>query len=183
MAHHLELPDGYYLDTIRDSDEEALVEHLQEPEIARNTLTIPYPYTAEDARAFIRTQQEENRGREMPVVFVIRGPDDRLIGAIGLELEGGTAAHRAEIGYWVAKPYWGKGIATAAVERLARYAFERLDLRRLVAQVYDWNEGSIRVLERCGFRREGRLRQHVLKRGKPLDVIAFGLVREDADAS
>lgn len=180
MRYDLDTPGSYYLDTIRDSDEEALVEHLQEPEISRNTLTIPWPYTAEDARAFIARQKDENRAHERPVTFVIRDADDRLVGAIGLKPEtAGPGGHRAEAGYWVARPLWGKGVATTALCRLTRYAFEELGLRRIVAHVYVGNRGSIRVLEKCGFRREGMLRQHFLKGGKPRDVIVYGLLPED----
>lgn len=181
MHHDLGIPGGYHLDTIRDDDEEALVEHLQDREISRNTLTIPYPYSSEHARAFIEMQQDENRAREHPVVFVIRDGEGRLVGSIGLKLDDGVGAHRAEIGYWVATPCQGKGIATAGVRRLSRYAFEEVGLRRIVAHVYDWNEASMRVLERCGYRPEGKLRQHFLKGGKPLDVVVYGLLPEDLE--
>lgn len=183
MRHDLDIPGGYHLGAIRDTDEATLVEHLRDREISRNTLTIPYPYTAEHARAFIQMQRDENRTREKPVVFAIRDGGDRLVGSIGLKPGDGPAAHRAEIGYWVARPCQNLGIATAAVRRLSRYAFEELGLRRLVAHVYDWNDASMRVLEKCGYRREGRLRQHFLKGGKALDVVAYGLLAEQLTAA
>lgn len=176
MSLDLPVPGGYYLDTIRDSDEDALVEHLQDPRISRSTLTIPYPYTREHARTFIRAQQEENGAHPRPVMFVIRDGGDRLVGAVGLKTKEGPAAHRAEVGYWVAGPCQGKGVATAALRCLSRYAFETLKLRRLVAHVYLDNPASARVLEKSGYQREGMLRQHFLKDDRPRDVIAYGLL-------
>ena len=103
---------------------------------------------------------------------MIRNGDKELIGAIGLKPEAGPGAHRAEIGYWLARPWWGQGVTTEAVRALTRYAFEELGLRRLVAQVYPWNQASIRVLEKCGFRREGYLRAHLPARpGNPRDTV------------
>ena len=113
--------------------------------------------------------------------FVIRDGGDKLVGAIGVRPEEGPGAHRAEIGYWLARPCWGRGVATAAVRELSAYAFEELGLRRLVAQVYPWNQASVRVLEKCGFRREGYLRAHVLKDGEPVDVLAYGLLAEETE--
>lgn len=181
MRHALKLPGGFYLDTIRDADAPSLVRHLSEPEVVRGTLTIPSPYTLDHAHLFIRTQQEANRARGVTVSFVIRDGDDELIGTIGLKPEDGPGAHRAEIGYWLARPWWGQGVTTAAVRALSGYAFEKLGLRRLVAQVYPWNQASIRVLEKCGFRREGYLRAHVLKDGEPVDVIAYGLLAGEVE--
>lgn len=176
----LRLSDGFHLSPVERRDKDALVEHLQAPEIARNTLTIPYPYTESDAESWIdeRLSHRERAPRE--VTFAIRTPDGRLIGAVGTagEFELGSS-HRAEVGYWLAKPYWGRGITTEALTRYARYAFEELAVVRLTAKVFVWNSASVRVLRKVGFKLEGRLRRHQEKNGELFDVLYFGLLRED----
>ena len=103
------------------------------------------------------------------------------MGVIGADdLEVGTT-HRANIGYWLAKPYWGRGLMTAAAHRFVQYAFERLEVVRLTAEVFSWNEASARVLEKVGFRREGRLRKHREKDGRLVDVFYYGLLRDDVE--
>jgi RimJ/RimL family protein N-acetyltransferase len=115
------------------------------------------------------------------VTFAIRNPDGTLIGVVGAgHLEVGTT-HRANLGYWLAKPYWGQGIMTRAVRCYVRYALTHLDVVRLTAEVFCRNEASIRVLEKVGFRREGRLRKHRAKDGDLLDAYFYGLLREDVE--
>jgi RimJ/RimL family protein N-acetyltransferase len=86
-------------------------------------------------------------------------------------------SHRAEIGYWLAKPYWGRGIMTAVVQRACEFAFVEFGLVKIVAHVLSENAASAKVLEKCGFVQEGYLRKHFLKDGKYLDVRLFGLVK------
>lgn len=180
----LRLPSGFSLSSVERSDKDALVEHLQEPEIARNTLTIPYPYTESDAESWIDERLSHREQEPKEVTFAIRNPDGKLIGAVGTagDFEGG-ASHRAEIGYWLAKPYWGRGLTTEAVTRYAQYAFEELDVVRLTAKVFVWNAASVRVLQKVGFEREGRLRRHQEKDGDLYDVLYFGLLREDFEGN
>ncbi|MGH9968651.1 MAG: GNAT family N-acetyltransferase [Pyrinomonadaceae bacterium] len=102
-----------------------------------------------------------------------------LIGVVSADnLELG-ATHMGEIGYWLAQPYWGQGIMTAAVRDYVRYAFDELRLLRLTAHVLEFNAGSARVLEKNGFKLEGRLRKHIRKDGELLDARFYGLLKED----
>ena len=96
---------------------------------------------------------------------------------MGLEGTGLGRSHRCEIGYWLAKPYWGRGIMTAVVRAICRHAFDNLGLGKITAHVFSFNDASARVLEKCGFEQEGFLRQHYLKDGQLIDVKAYGLVR------
>lgn len=99
-----------------------------------------------------------------------------MVGADDLEV--GTS-HRANIGYWLAKPYWGRGLMTEAVRRYTDYAFEQLEVVRLTAEVFTWNDASRRVLEKVGFRQEGYFRKHREKEGSLVDVLYYGLLQED----
>jgi RimJ/RimL family protein N-acetyltransferase len=102
-----------------------------------------------------------------------------MIGAVGADnLEPGID-YKAEIGYWLAKPYWGRGIMTDAVGAFIEYAFDEFQLEKLVAHVFDLNTGSTGVLEKNGFQLEGRLRKHYLKNGGMVDARVYGLLKED----
>jgi RimJ/RimL family protein N-acetyltransferase len=175
----LSLSDGFFLSPVEPDDRAALVDHLQAREIWRNTLYIPYPYTEEDADAWIEERIAHRREQPAEVTFAVRNPDGTLIGVVGADdLDVGTT-HRANLGYWLAKPYWGRGIMTRAARRYVQYALTQLDVVRLTAEVFCRNEASIRVLEKVGFRREGRLRKHREKDGNLLDEYFYGLLRED----
>ena len=82
-----------------------------------------------------------------------------------------------EIGYWLAKPFWGRGIMTAVVRTLCDYAFAEFGLVKISAHVFANNPASARVLEKCGFVREGLLRRHYHKDGQYFDGLALGLLK------
>ena len=110
--------------------------------------------------------------------WAIREPGGVLVGGIGYHnLELGRS-HRAELGYWLAKPYWGQGIMTGAVKRVTDLAFSEFDLVRVTAHVFAFNGGSARVLEKAGFQFEGLLRSHYKKDGKIFDGKLYAKVRE-----
>ena len=166
-----------YLSEMRRSDKAACIAHLQEKAIYDYTLRIPYPYGEAEFDAWF-ARIENNRDQEDPAPsWAIRNTEDFLIGACGLHDRGESQAHRAEIGYWLAKPYWGRGIATAVVRRVCAFAFEELGLVKITAHVFAGNPASARVLEKCGFEQEGYLKKHYQKDGRYLDARAFGLFK------
>ena len=131
----------------------------------------PHPYSLGDAKVFISRVIEAD-----PVtVFAIANPSE-AIGGIGLVL--GKDVHRftAEIGYWLAEPYWGMGIMTDAVRCLTTWAFRELKLHRISAEPYATNTASHRVLEKAGFIREGVLRSSAFKDGKILDQYLYSQI-------
>ena len=130
--------------------------------------------TEADADAFLaRTIEGQKSGREFH--FAIRDADRQLIGGCGFHdiLE----RHRAEIGNWLARPYWNQGIMTASVQTLSNYGFEQLQLVRMVAHVFQPNRASARVLEKCGFQCEGLLRKHFAKEKAFIDVFVYGKIQ------
>jgi RimJ/RimL family protein N-acetyltransferase len=142
-----------------------------EREVALNTLMIPHPYPEGAAEEWIsRPSKPENR------VFAI-DLDGQVIGAIGVHID--DLHQRAEMGYWVGVPYWGNGYATEAAAEMVAYAFDVLGVNRVFAYHFTRNPSSGRVLQKIGMRREGTLRQHVIKWGEPLDVDFYGIVRAD----
>lgn len=173
----LEIQTGIRLTEIRRSDQDALIEFLNDPEIHDRTLRIPFPYTAADAEQWFGIVEKLTKQNGQPVNWAIRNEDDRLIGGVGLEGPGIDRSHRAEIGYWSAKPFWGRGIMTAVVKAVCRHAFENLGLAKITAHVFSNNDASARVLEKCGFEQEGYLKKHFLKDGRFIDAKAYGLIR------
>lgn len=131
----------------------------------------PYPYRLEDAEVFITRVIETD-----PVTIFAIATQSEAIGSIGLMLGKDVHRFRAEMGYWLAEPYWGKGIMTDAVQFLTAWAFRELKLHRISAEPYATNKASHRVLEKAGFIREGVLRSNALKDGKILDQFLYSQI-------
>ncbi len=172
----LPLPiEGARLRAFRRGDEHDLVIAAESREIWRNVRdAFPHPYTREDAERWIAY----NEGLAPVLNFAVE-LDDRVVGGLGLVLGQDVHRHAAEVGYWLARPVWGRGLATAGVRALVRYAFDELQLVRLHAGVFVWNPASARVLEKAGFEREGRYRRWAFKDGEYVDAWAYALVREE----
>ena len=153
------------LSEILPKDVAAFIEFLNEKEIYVNTLAIPFPYTKENSEWFISFVKENKKKNGRIVNWAIRNKEKKLIGVVGFH--DGINDHKAEIGYWLAKPYWGQGIMSSAVEEVCKIGFNKLGLSRITANVFEQNIGSARVLEKCGFTLEAVcLKNHYKKDGK-----------------
>ncbi len=129
-------------------------------------------YTVEEAAAWIGLV----RGQAPECHFSI-AVDGVIAGGVGLELQSDVYAHSAELSYWVAESFWGRGIATRAVAAICDHAFGQLGITRLYARVFDGNVASQRVLEKCAFELEGRLRRAALKHGRYSDQLLYAKLR------
>ena len=166
--------DAISLTEVRPTDKRAFVEHLNDREIYDRTLRIPFPYTEADAERFLEIVRAEADKYGEPIHFALRNTDDALIGCSGFE--GLVYGHRAEIGYWLARPFWGHGIMTATVAALRDYALIKWKLVRITAHVFSLNAASARVLEKNGFVCEGVHRKQYLKDGRFLDARCYAFV-------
>ena len=175
----LKVRDGIQLFPISQPDKPALLEYLNTKDIYDTTLNIPFPYLEAHADLWLQKRAEQTGRLGKEVCFGIRDSAGKLIGAVSADSLDSAATHRAEIGYWLARPYWGKGIMTDAVKAYVRYAFTELHLAKLTAHTFEFNLASARVLEKNGFKLEGRLRKHLLKDGKLIDARIYGLLKED----
>ena len=169
--------DQVHLSEFRSSDKDALIEHLNDRDIYDRTLRIPCPYTEADADEWLALVVKITKQQGQPVHWAIRSPDDALIGGCGFDGFQIGKSHRGEVGYWLAKPVWGRGIMTAVVQRVCHHAFEEFGLVKITAHVFSHNPASARVLEKCGYQEEGFLRKHFLKDGKFIDARLFALLK------
>jgi RimJ/RimL family protein N-acetyltransferase len=169
--------DEVRLSEFRSSDKDALVIHLNHRDIYDRTLRIPFPYAEKDADDWLALVAKITQQQGRPVQRAIRNTDDGLIGGCGFDGFQIGKSHRGEIGYWLARPFWGRGIMTAVVQRVCQHAFEELGLVKITAHVFSHNPASARVLVKCGFQEEGYLRKHYLKDGDFIDARLFALLR------
>ena len=171
----MEIPAGsWVLRPWREGDAPALVKYANNRNVWRNLKDIfPHPYTMRDAEAWVQLQKDRDPQTDLAIANA-----DEAIGAIGLKLQTDVYRRSAEVGYWLGEPFWGQGIATHALLAITEYAFATFDLVRLEALVKEWNPASMRVLEKCGFTLEGRLRKRVTKDGQTVDQLLYALVRE-----
>ena len=144
-------------------------------EVAKNLAVVPHPYTIEHARDYL---QRSARVRAEGTGFnfaIIRKWDGVYIGGCGLRLDRGVF----EMGYWLGKPYWGKGYATEAAKRLAGFAFHDLKAERLEAGFFHDNPASGHVLEKLGARANGAAPRDCLARGHAVYCHLMMLAREN----
>ena len=173
---HLEVADGFFLSPHVRTDKAAYLEHFADPEIARNLLAVPFPFTEADADGwFNRCQQSAN---SQATILALREPSGYLIGSIGIVGALSAGAHSAEFGYWLAQSYRGRGLMPRVICTFTDYAFQRLHIHRLYATPFTSNHASHRALEKAGFQHEGLLRHHHCKRGAYLDAMIYARISE-----
>jgi ribosomal-protein-alanine N-acetyltransferase len=170
----MELVDGKVrLRPLRYADRERLAELANNKKIWNNLRDMfPYPYTLVEADKFLDSVKQQE-----PQVTLAIEYDFQFAGVIGLVPQPDVYKKGAEIGYWIGSPFWGKGIASKALMLATNYAFGTLGFERLFAGVFEGNEASKRVLEKCGFQLEGISKKAVFKNNKLMDEYRYGKVR------
>ncbi|MCY3922679.1 MAG: GNAT family protein [Chloroflexi bacterium] len=155
-------------------DAEALARNANNHNVSRNMRdTFPYPYALSDAREWIEFATSQS-----PETNFAIASDTELIGGIGITLQSDVNRRSAEIGYWLGEPHWGQGIATAALTAMTDWAFAEFNLVRLYGEVFEWNPASGRVLEKAGYKLEGRLRKSIVKDEQIIDALLYANVRD-----
>lgn len=137
---------------------------------------LPYPYTEQDGADYISSVLSSDENDTF--AFAITA-DGKVIGSIGIFRQRNIHRQTAELGYYIAEEYWGKGIAAEAVKQICRYVFEKSDIIRIYAEPFAYNAASCRVLEKAGFQYEGTLRSNAVKNGKIIDMRMYSLLREE----
>jgi RimJ/RimL family protein N-acetyltransferase len=155
----------------------ALFAIFSDVEVARYWSRPPMTHLAQ-ARAMLRQVREGYRSGETLQFGIERKEDAAVIGTCTL-FHIHPQSRRAELGYALGSAYWRQGYMHEALQRLARYAFEDLDLIRLEADIDPRNEPSERTLLRLGFVREGYMRERWIVAGVVSDSAVFGLLRRE----
>ncbi|MDX2250548.1 MAG: GNAT family N-acetyltransferase [Bacteroidia bacterium] len=154
-------------------DLESLVKYANNPNIAKNlTDKFPHPYTEEVGRSFITFATSRN-----PVHILAIDIEGEVVGASGIHQQEDIMCKNAEMGYWLAEPFWGKGIVTEVVKQMVEYGFANFDIDRIYARPFGSNIGSQRVLEKAGFTLEARLEKTLYKWGRYEDDLIYAVRR------
>lgn len=176
-AMRITVTDRIHLSEFQQSDEAACIRHFKEKDIYDRTLRIPYPYSETDFQTWMEIVEQATKQQGRNVNWAIRDETEFLVGGCGFDGLQIGKSHRAEIGYWLAKPCWGRGIMTAVVRRLSELSFSEFGLVKITAHVFSDNAASAKVLAKCGFQQEGFLKKHYVKDGKYLDARLFALLK------
>lgn len=132
----------------------------------------PHPYDRACAEHFVSLCENGTLGHTFAIEC-----EGHVMGGIGVHPFDDVYRKTAEIGYWLGVASWGQGYATEAVHAIIRYGFDVVEMERLQAGVYAWNEASAHVLEKAGFEFEGRLRRQAFKDGQFVDVLFYARLR------
>ncbi len=157
------------------SDAKDLASALSNTKIQDNLRDgLPYPYTEQDGVDYISAMLSADENETFAITI-----DGKAIGSIGVFRQGNIHRQTAELGYYIAEEYWGKGIMTEAVKQICKYVFEKSDIIRIYAEPFAYNAASCRVLEKAGFQYEGTLRNNAIKNGKVINMKMYSLLKTE----
>ncbi|MFT4595573.1 MAG: RimJ/RimL family protein N-acetyltransferase [Bacteroidia bacterium] len=174
----IRINETYYLSAYTLDDVERLSTVISDPEIARNTLTIPYPYSLDEAKKWLTELETRKQAGGAQCLWAIRNDKHQVCGAINRHQKYRPNSHKDEIGYWLMRPLWGQGLMTKVVNIFSQYCFDNFDLARLEAPVFDFNKGSARVLEKSGYQLEGVIRKAIRKDGVFYDSLLYAKIAD-----
>ena len=157
-----------------DQDINDLVKHANNPAIAKfMTDKFPHPYSIENGMQFIAMA-----GADLPLHIFAIDVNGEAVGGIGIHPQTDIQCRNAELGYWLAEPFWGKGIITRAVMQMVEYGFKTWNIDRIFARPFGTNTGSQKVLEKAGFILEARFEKTLFKNGRYEDELVYATRRK-----
>lgn len=160
-----------------DSDLDCVIKYANNYNIAKFlTDQFPYPYSKEDGINYISAIKNDNPTKVFAIVV-----EGEAAGSIGIFPQTDIHAKNAEIGYWLAEEYWGKGIMYKAIQQMVDYGFSNFDITRIFARPFGSNRQSQRVLEKAGFTLEARFEKALYKNGEFIDELIYA-IRKDKTA-
>lgn len=157
----------------KTEDLDRLVVYANNFNIAKNmTDAFPHPYGRENGEAFLKMTASFSPQQ----IFAIEA-DGELCGSIGVFPQTDIMRKNAELGYWLAEPFWGRGIVAKAIPQMVDYAFRTFNIERIFARPFGTNTASQRVLEKAGFRLEARFEKTIFKNGEYQDELVYAIRR------
>ncbi|MDC0434779.1 GNAT family N-acetyltransferase [bacterium] len=142
--------------------------------VAKMTENIPHPYLEGMAEEWISTHEKRWHARECATWAICTNTDEKLIGSIGLTLNG--KHYRASLGYWVDRVHWDKGFCTEAAKAVVDFGFKQLNLHRIEATHLTINPASGAVMRKVGMKHEGTMHDYVLKDGIFEDMEQYAIL-------
>lgn len=158
---------------LKRSDASSIYNNAKNKEISWHT-SLPYPYKLSHAKEFINRCHQNYRNKSAYDFGIEKA--GKIIGMISL-IKVDFNNRNAEVGYWLGKKYWRKGITEEALKLIIDFGFNSLNLKRIYARVMHPNIASAKLLEKVGFKLEGKLRKHVFRNNKWMDELYFGLLK------
>lgn len=159
----------------RLTDLDDLVTFANNPNVAKFlTDKFPNPYTMEAGEKFIA-----NAISKVPASIFAIEVEGRAAGGIGLHPRQDIECKNAELGYWLAEPYWNQGIITRSIRQIVEYGFHAFDITRIYARPFGHNEASRRVLEKAGFVLEATIEKCLYKNGEYMDELIYAVRKID----
>lgn len=161
---------------LKESDAKTIYMHARDPEVQRFTL-LPSPYRPSDASRYVRMARSKKWQGKCVVRAIVPKPGKAIAGIITLDVNGEN--RRCYIGYWLARSFWGRGLAKESLQLMLQLAFETMGLSKVTSSVMHPNIRSFKLLEWAGFKLEGRQRRQILKNGEWYDELLYGLLKEE----
>lgn len=162
-------------------DAEDIFAYSRDEEVARYVLWSAQKEVGE-AKDYCRFMMKRYRCDQPSSWGIIEKATGRLVGTIGY-MDYNEDNATVEVGYSLARWLWNGGYMTEALSRVIGYTFENMDINRIEAQHELANPSSGRVMEKCGMKKEGVLRQRLYNKGRYVDVALYAVIREDYEKS
>jgi RimJ/RimL family protein N-acetyltransferase len=164
--------DRFILRQWQDCDAQGLADIANNKKIYDNLRdAFPHPYSLEDAKQYI--SNVKNSDTLFAVII-----DNKVAGSVGVFIKDDVYRKSAEIGYYLAEEYWGRGLMTEIIKEVVKFTFENFDIVRIYAEPFARNKGSRRVLEKAGFRLEGILKNSIIKNDIIEDSCVYAILKE-----
>lgn len=157
-----------FLRAFRSDDVEALADHLRDGRVADTTANLPQPYSRHDAETWVRVTGEQWQTQSAAGLAVALRESDQLVGCVGLRMPPTTdgPSRTADLGYWIAEAFWGRGIASEAARAIIDFGCSDLQLSTITAHHMRRNPASGRVLQKIGMVHEESRERGFQKHGR-----------------
>ncbi|PIQ14876.1 MAG: GNAT family N-acetyltransferase [Flavobacteriales bacterium CG18_big_fil_WC_8_21_14_2_50_32_9] len=160
---------------IEENDIPTILELMKEKAISEVTLNIPFPYSENDARFWINMARKGFENKNQYIFGIEDTATNNFIGGIDLAIE--PNFDRAEVGYWLGKPYWNKGYCSDALATIINFGFEQLNLNKIFGVHIFENPASGKVMQKCGMQKEGELIDHIKKGDTYFSYVQYGITK------
>lgn len=169
--------DRLILSAIQYQDIPKIIEYAGNKNVSITTLNIPHPYAEKDAIFWINSANQGFINKTQYTFGIRIKSSNEFIGGMGLKIN--NRFNRAELGYWIAEPFWNKGYATEAAKAILQFGFESLDLNKIYATHLTENPASGKVMIKNGMIKEAELKDHFKKENEYKSITQYRLTKNE----